>query len=222
LGRRGLLPCGVIAPLMYVAMTLLVGLLWEGYSNASQTVSELSAIDAPTRPLWIPLGMAYSALTLGFGWAVRISAGTNRPLRIVGALIIAQAVVAVTWPPMHQRAVLAAGGKTLTDSLHIAWTVATVLILLTAIGFGAAAFGRRFRLYSIATIVLLAVFGALAGMDAPRLEADLPTPWIGVWERLNIIASMAWLMVLAVLMRARSRRERLPGARRGSSSNRRG
>lgn len=54
------------------------------------------------------------------------------------------------------------------------------------IGFGRAALGKRFRLYSVATIVSFVVFGALTGIDAPGIAKNLPTPWIGVWERINI------------------------------------
>jgi hypothetical protein len=80
----------------------------------------------------------------------------------------------------------------------------TVLLMLLAIGFAATAFGKRFRLYSIGTIVLLLVFGALTGLDASRLEANLPTPWMGVWERINIYAYMLWVVVLATaLLRGR-------------------
>jgi len=41
--------------MLYGAMIVSVGMLWEGYRSASQTVSELSAIGAPTRPLWVVL-----------------------------------------------------------------------------------------------------------------------------------------------------------------------
>ena len=50
--RKILLVCGVFSVLLYVAMNVLVAMQWEGYSSVSQTVSELSAIGAPTRPLW--------------------------------------------------------------------------------------------------------------------------------------------------------------------------
>jgi hypothetical protein len=99
---------------------------------------------------------------------------------------------------MHQRAVLAAGGGTLTDTLHIAWTVVTNLLFMLAIGFGAAALGKRFRLYSVATMVSLVAFGMLTGMDAPRLQANLPTPWMGVWERISIGVFLLWMVVLAI------------------------
>jgi uncharacterized protein YndB with AHSA1/START domain len=57
--RRALLSCGILASVLYVAMTLFVGLLWQGYSVASNVPSELSAIGAPTRTLWILLGTVF-------------------------------------------------------------------------------------------------------------------------------------------------------------------
>jgi hypothetical protein len=60
------------------------------------------------------------------------------------------------------------------------------------------------RLYSIATIAILLVFGALTTSDAPRVAANLPTPWVGLWERINIVAFLLWVVVLAVvIMRSR-------------------
>jgi hypothetical protein len=87
---------------------------------------------------------------------------------------------------------------TLTDTLHIVWTAVTVLLMFFAIGFGAAAFGKRFRLYSIATLVIFLVFGALTGIAGPRIAADLPTPCVGVWERINIAVFLAWVVALAL------------------------
>ena len=150
--RRALLVGGILSSLLYVAMNVFVPMQWPGYSSAAQTVSELSAIGAPTRPLWVPLGIAYTLLVAAFGWGVRISAGRNRPLRVAGDLMVVYGLIGLVWPPMHQRHVLAAGGGTLTDTLHIAWAMVTVLLMLLAMSFGAAALGRRFRYYSIATM----------------------------------------------------------------------
>jgi len=198
--RRALLLCGILSSLLYVAMNVFVAMHWQGYSSVFQTVSELSAIDAPTRPLWVPLGIAYTLLVAAFGVGVWQSAGRNRPLRIVGALMIASGIIGLGWPPMHQRAVLAAGGGTLTDTLHLVWSGMTVLLFILEIGFGAAALGKRFRVYSTITMVVLVVFGALVGMNAPKVGANLPTPWIGVWERINIGAFLLWVGVLAIAL----------------------
>lgn len=45
----------------------------------------------------------------------------------------------------------------------MAWLVLALLV----IGFGAAALGRKFRLYSIATLAVFVVFGTLTGLDGP-------------------------------------------------------
>jgi hypothetical protein len=57
---------------------------------------------------WI--GWVYAVLMAAFGWIVWKSAPPNRALRVVGALLMAHTVFGQFWPPMHQRAVLAAGG----------------------------------------------------------------------------------------------------------------
>ncbi len=196
--RKALLVCGILSSLLYVAMNVSVAMQWEGYSSASQTVSELSAIGAPTRPLWVSLGIVYTVLVAAFGWGVWASARRNRPLRVVGGLMSAYGLIGLGWPfaPMHLR-----GAEfTLTDTMHIVFSMVTVLLMLLAMGFGAAAFGTRFRLYSIATMVILAACGALTGVDAPRVAANLPTPWIGVWERINISVFLLWVVVLAITL----------------------
>lgn len=197
---RVLLLCGIAASLLYVAMLVFIPLGWDGYSSASQTISELSAIDAPTRSVWVPFGVLYTLLMVAFGCGVWMAARGSRGLRVVGALLVVYGVIGLGWPPMHQRAVLAAGGKTLTDTLHVVWMMATALLMLLAMGFAAASFGRRFRWYSVITIVVLVGLGALTGVEAPRMEADLPTPWMGVWERIVAGAMMLWVIVLGIAL----------------------
>jgi Protein of unknown function (DUF998) len=198
--QQVLLICGIASSLLYAAMLVFVPLFWKGYSSASQTVSELSAIDAPSRSLWVALGSVWTALYAAFGVGVWRSAGPTRALRVVGAMIVIASIVGLFWPPMHQRDVLAAGGATLTDTLHIVWTAMNGVFTLLAMGFGAAALGRRFRLYSVATMVILVAAGAVTSLDAPRVNADLPTPCIGLWERVNIGVWLLWVVALAIAL----------------------
>jgi hypothetical protein len=89
MARKILLVCGILSSMLYVAMNVIAAILYEGYSSASQTVSELSAIGAPTRPLWLLLGIPYTLLATAFGWGVWILAGQNRLLLVVGGLMVA-------------------------------------------------------------------------------------------------------------------------------------
>jgi hypothetical protein len=87
-----------------------------------------------------------------------------------------------------------------TDVQHIVLTAAIVLFTLLAMGFGAFAFGTRFRVYSVATLALVIICGALAGASGAKLAAGEPTPGFGILERINIYASLLWFAVLAVTL----------------------
>src|SRR5438270_5832847 len=84
--KKILLVCGTASSLLYIAMNIFVPMWFPGYNSASQTVSELSAVDAPTRSLWVIFGAVYTLLVTAFGWGVCKSSIDNRPLRIVGVL----------------------------------------------------------------------------------------------------------------------------------------
>jgi hypothetical protein len=204
--RKILLGCGIVSSVLYVATVVLAPRRWEGYSSSSQTVSELIAINAPTSPLVVPLFITYSLLVIAFGMGVWASAGRKRALRFAAVGLIGKEVlgfVVTLFFPMHLRGVEA----TLSDTMHGLLTFVGVLFMLLAIGFAATAFGKWFRLYSIATFLMLLVFGVLTGLDQPQLAANLPTPWMGVWERINIYAYMLWVIVLAIaLLRAQKAR----------------
>ena len=200
--RKLSLICGVLASLLYIASDIVAAISWESYSYTAQSVSELRAIGAPTRPLLVPILLIYAMLEIAFGLGVRGTARQRRTLRIAGVLLIGLGVVDLVAPftPMHLRGT----ESTLTDTMHIILTVVTVFLILLIIGFGAVADGKPFRLYSIATILILFVCGAWAFSDGPRIAANLPTPWVGVRERINIYGYMLWMMVLAIgLLRVR-------------------
>jgi len=80
-----LLVCGILSSLVYVAADVVGALRWESYGSVSQTISELSAIDAPSRSVWVPLGIAYDVLLIAFGVGVWGCAERRRSLRVVSA-----------------------------------------------------------------------------------------------------------------------------------------
>ncbi|MBS1778649.1 MAG: DUF998 domain-containing protein [Bacteroidetes bacterium] len=200
--QQTLLISGILASLLYAAINVIVAMQWPVYNVASQTVSELSAINAPTRMLWIVLCTPYTLLMMAFSWGVVKAAHSNRRLRVTGVLLLAYSALGIFWPfaPMHLREVLAAGGSTFSDTIHLTLGAVTEVIYFIALGFAAAALGKQFRIYSIATLVVLCIFGALTFIDAPNVSKNLPTPFIGIWERINIGVFLLWVIVLAVIL----------------------
>jgi hypothetical protein len=208
------LVCGVASSLLYFAMNIIVPMEWIAYDPVSQVVSELSAVGAPTRPLWVVLGILYTVLVTAFGWGVRMAAGGDRRLRFAGTLIAIYGALGIVWifAPMHSREVLAAGGGTFSDTMHIALSAATVLLYLLALGFAAGTLGTAFRLYSIATFVILFAFAVPTFRLSPHVSANEPTPLLGVWERMSIGVFLVWVVVLAIalLVRGHTKERREP------------
>lgn len=201
---RFLLVCGPASSLLYAAMNVFIPIRFAGYSHTSQVVSELSAIGAPTRDLWVPLALLYVILFAAFGWGVMRSGRDSRHLRFIGMLILSYAVFNVYWPPMHLRG----EEPTLTDTLHIVWSIITVTLMIIMMVLGAASFNRNFRNYTVTTLALQVVFGFLTGLEAPNLAKNLPTPMLGVWERILIGLFLLWVSVFSILL---LKREKDPG-----------
>ena len=198
--RKSLLACGIAASLLYVIANVVTVFIYKDYNPWSQTVSELSAIGTPSRSRWLLLMVVYSLLLIFFTWGMWLSTAGNRLLRIAAFLLFFYTIIGFFWPPMHQREVLATGGASLTDSLHIAFTIATVILMLLAIGLTAKASGKAFGRYSMVTLLVLIVFGVLTALEAPAIQTNQPTPFAGVWERINIAAFLIWMIVLAVML----------------------
>lgn len=196
--KKALLFCGIISTVLYVIATILGSLQWKEYNSISQSVSELIAIDAPSAPLVVPLFLIYAILVFAFGIGVWLSSGTKRILRVVAVLIISKeilGVIATLFAPMHLRGI----EVSLTDTMHGVLTGAGVLLcMLPTVGFGAMAFGKGFRIYSIITILIFLIFGILAGMNGSKIAENQPTPLIGVWERINILAYFIWVIVFTI------------------------
>ncbi len=211
--RKALLACGIVSSLVYVATNVAGALAWDGYSSLSQTVSELFAIGAPSRTLVLPFGLAYDVLLVAFGVGAWQSAGRRRGLRVTAVLLIAVGAIGPIWPPMHLRGEVGS----LTDTLHVVFAGVVAVFNLLAIGFGATAFGKRFRSYSIATLLVLVVFGTLTAFDGPRVAANLPTPWVGLNERINIAGYLLWVAVAAgMLLRGEPERPVIQSERGGN------
>ena len=197
--RRTLLRCGILAPLLYGLADALAGARWAEYSFRDQTISELGALGAPSRPLFAALLVLTYVLLVAFGVGVRRSAGPRHGVRAAGGFIVGFGALALT---VGQLASMRPRGteQGLSGALHLVEGGVAMVLVLAAMGLAASALGGRFRRYTIATIIVMLAFGAWSATDAPRIEAGLPTPWVGVRERIFWYAYQAWFLVLSVVL----------------------
>lgn len=229
---KALLVCGILSSALWPAASeVLAAVLYRGYSPFDQAVSELTSIGAPTRGPLIVEGFIYEALVIAFGIGVWLSAQKKKALRVTGALLVAYGAVGPLWLPFPMTAredIRPAAAMALTDAMHITLGAVDALLYLAILGFGAAAFGRRFRLYSILTIAVVLGFGAWTNSYIPAVAAGVPTPGLGVVERIMLGAFLVWVVVLAGILLRRSSEDsgaaptapfprRRPGRRRTGS-----
>lgn len=201
IAQKLLLLCGILSSLWYIAINVYVPTHYPQYSHATLTVSELSALGAPTRILWVLIASPYLLFFSAFGWGVLEAAQENRYLRIAGYLILAYCILNMYWPPMHMRGSIG----TLTDTLHLVWAGVTVPLMMAIMVLGALGLGKKFRIYSILSFVTLIVFGILTSSEAPNVAINGATPMIGVWERINVGVFLLWVVVFAIDLMGRER-----------------
>ena len=193
--RRALLLCGALSSVLYLlTIDVVAPLLFPAYHNyTSQMVSELMALDAPTRTLTVWLFVPYNLLVWMFAAGVWAAGGEHRATRLTSVALFGYAAMSTAGlllAPMDLRT----AGLSPQTWLHIGATALQGIFIAAALVLGAFTRGPRFRLYTLATLLVVVVFGAWAGSLAAQ-EAAL---WLGLVERVNIYAWMLWVFVFAV------------------------
>jgi hypothetical protein len=193
--KKVLLVCGILSSLLYAGTDALGGVLWKGYSFAAQPVSDLSAIGSPVRPIVLPFFIVYDVLFFLFALGVLGFAGRKRTLCILGGLLVAYGALnfLAIFTPEH----LGETATSLSNTIHIVAAGLTTLLFLLQLGLGVMAFGKKFRVYSLGTLVTVLVLGVyiFSVVNAGQLP-----PLVGVTERILIYGYMLWVTVLAVIL----------------------
>src|SRR4029453_16596998 len=210
--RKILLACGPLAALEYIGWHELAALRWQGYSRISNAISELHFPRTPSKSLLDPWqGWVDSVLLAAFGIGIWLSAQGSRSLRVIGAVMIVPAAMIPLWMIFGEASIAA----------HLALVGVGILCWLVAMGFGAAALGKRFRIYSLVSLGLVVGFFALGFSYVPEANAGQPMPFLGLYERIGFSAYFLWMTVLAVALWQRPTLKGSDGeleARRGASA----
>lgn len=202
--RSALLACGFLAPLLYVGTDITGGWLYPGYSFTSQAMSELGAINSPAKTFVDLLFPIYQLMVVVFGLGVlHEAAEQNRPLRITGAALILYGAIGVaisfagSFFALHERGT----ASVVSDAPHTIISAVFVALWIIAIGWGAFAYGRVWRAYSLITLLMVIAFDALRTPFAARLAAGQSTAGLGILERICVYSSLLWVAALACVLR---------------------
>jgi hypothetical protein len=128
---------------------------------------------------------------------VWVSPGRKRTLRLTALMLALFAILGAITGGIFNLDMRGAE-STPRGALHPAMTAVMSVPIVLSLVLGAFLLGWRFGLLSHATIDAAAVGGVLTAQDVPLLEANLPTPWMGIKERINIYPYMLWVVALAL------------------------
>lgn len=195
--KKTLISAAVLAVVVYVLGDVLSALIYDGYSYLDQAISELSAFGSPVRPLMVAVILTHSLLLLAFGVGLLRVARPRTALWWVGALQVAESVLVGL--PTHTFWAMSSRGMAtgFNDRMHITLSVVFSVLVLAMMVLSAVAYRGWFRLYSIATMVVVVGFGMASSFAIRDIERN-DTPWAGGLERINAYAYFAWLVLLAL------------------------
>lgn len=191
-----LLTCGAASSAVYVTSDVVGALSYPNYNYAAQAISEMSATGAPTVSLLAPFYRTFSTLFVLFAAGVWLAGSRDSRLRWSAAFMLGVALVGAGLSvfPMNMRGM----DRTTSDTMHLLFAGATMLLLSGAILSGGAAFNRSFRLYSAATVFTMLIFFVFTLADAPNVAANRATPFMGINERVSMAAWLLWVVLFSV------------------------
>ena len=190
---------GVISFLFYAAAVVFSPMAYPGYNWMAQAVSDLSAVNAPSRMLWIQLASLYGSCGIVCIMAVCIFIQDrfSRVLRMGIYCFAAMKWVSLIGYSMFPLLESGVNGTSFQDRMHLVVTILVVIfsiISLVLIMIG----GYREKTYHSlaiwATIALLFMFLGSIGVGI------VSSQYFGIPERFSVFAATGFNMILGLYL----------------------
>lgn len=196
LNRLGLL--GLVSLLSYTAAVIFSPMKYDGYNWMSQAVSDLSAVNAPSRELWNQLSALYvpCGIVSVMAVCVYIHGKLNKALRTgIYLFAIMQWISAIGYAmfPLTQ----AGTPSGFQNMMHLLVTAAVVLLSIASLAM--VAMGgfrnqccRSLGFWALAALMLMIIGGAGSGL--------VPDEYFGIPERFSVFSAVGFNAVLGVCL----------------------
>jgi hypothetical membrane protein len=208
--------CGVAAPVVFAAGSILAAALYPGYSHSRQVISELAAVDSPVALFQDINSVVFGLLSIAFarGLHLGIAAGSRtawgpRLIAFSGAANVVEAFL-----PCDRGCELVS----LVGSLHdwiamFAFLAALAGIFIISRTLGADPnWGRAYQRYSVfiagAAFLVLIVWLAIGAPAVPGLPRIAPRVLAanGTLQRVFALIILLWIEVMALRLTSLFRR----------------
>lgn len=193
---------GIVAPIFFTILYLVLGAITPTYNADSQTISELGQVGQQYAILQDLNFTLTGLLTIGFVAGLKVSLGRSLASRLGSILLLAYPVAFV----------LVGTVIPLPSPLHV--PVGTIAFFVTLVGVVVAYWPMRrdaswqrlapFTLViGVVSIVGFVVYGFL-------VSQSIATSWLGLTQRLELTPYFVWIEIIAIKLVSASRRRMNP------------
>ncbi len=187
--------CGIIGPVIYTIIVIIMGFLHPDYNHVTQYMSELGAVGAPYAVIMNTLGLPLlGLLTIFFAIGLHRDIGDSKDSKI-GPFLIAVSGTALVMTGIFPCDPGCAD-VTFVGNMHSAFaTIAGVGMFLAPIAlYPRLRSDQRWQgylVYSLATVVLAGIISAVFGLK-------IFEEWTGALQRISMSLLLLWMEVIAI------------------------
>lgn len=185
-----------IGPVAYIVLTIVLGLLWDGYDPIRNTQSELGAVNSPYQTImnvggFMGLGVCILSFAAAFGLVLRDGWAKVLVLVLIG--IAGVGMVVVGFFPCDADCV----DVTRTGRLHGTFSAPGAIGLPVAAMLSSLVFRIDGRFGTSWQVVSFWV-GLVALASGPVIQAELVPEWNGLLQRAAMWPPLFWMSAVSV------------------------
>ena len=190
---------GVISFLSYAVAVVFSPMAYPGYNWMAQAVSDLSAVNAPSKMLWTQLASLYDVcgIVCIMAVCVFIQGKLNRTLQIGIYFFAAMNWISSIGYTMFPLLDSGMSGTSMQDKMHIVVTVLVVIFSVASLVFIMIGGFREKEYRSLAIWATIALLFMVLGSIGVGI---VPSEYFGIPERFSVFAATGFNMILGIYL----------------------
>ncbi len=193
-----------VGPVLYILLTVVLGLLWAGYDPIRDTQSELGAVDSPYQAVMNVAGfggLGLSILAFAACYALVLRGGWPQAVAVIFLGVAGLGMVIVGFFPCDPGCV----DVTATGRLHGVFSAPGAIGLPAAAILSAWVFARDGR-FSSRWQVLSLLVGVLTLASGPVIQSGVLTDANGLLQRAGMWPALLWMTAVSLRLLTLDRR----------------
>jgi hypothetical membrane protein len=190
---------GIFSVILYFLHVILGEIFYKGYNPLAQAISDLTAVNSPSKNIAGLFSMLYGlcAVTFSIGFFTCLKNKINKAVNVSSFIFCIMNIVSFfgyTFFPLSESGY----ANTFQDKMHMVVTVLVVLLTIVSlilffIGFFRAKGHKWLGVISIITLLILMAGAVLINI--------LPKEYFGVAERINVYSIIIYTGILSLWMK---------------------